>query len=340
MNEIHNSSKLTRVLLFTKSAMNYKSIFPPYIIGKISTARFHLRATERYVWKDIRRGIERGRQAVAEAVAVIEHLSSQNYSASQAALLKTLAAAEQSVLSTPFPTPPYRVREELSEGLRRKADYLRSITAIIQEAESMTVDSYMPWRIGQWARLPDGNIGILIARFGFSGDFFIPSIAEERPDDSRRGWALHLGLLEPVKASLSMRLKSPGYYWLAEAKRRWRWSKQLATLKKPSAYRLYGSLTSIIDAAAKAWLIEFAPADRQVIWSYDYAERNLSSLQRHAPEGIVAPFSEGLQLSEGLYREAIQRSGTLPLDWKHRSGLVLGVTKHGLRGLSSSLKRK
>lgn len=318
--------------------MSHSNFIPTDLSNQLLKASSHVKAAERCLWRNASHGLERGRQAAEAALAVLAHASSMTCSTSLSAFLKGIAAAEGRILNIPFPAPPCMKREELTAGLARKRSYIESIQALIEEVEDMVADRYIPLHAGQWARLPDNNTGILLARFGFAGYFFIPSIAEENPDASLKSWSLDLARIEPLESVPSMRLKSPGYYWLAEAKRRWRYSKKLATSEEPSVHRLYGSLTLILDAAAKAWLIEAAPADRQVIWSYGYAEHTLKALELRASENITTPLMEALLLSDNLYREAINKSGNMPLDWRHRVDATLLIIKGGLRSLASELR--
>lgn len=337
---------------------------PEELAARFSKARGHINAVERRLWDDAERGLWSGHQAIARVAEAwlglrgrvevlgpvekylpreatsqrLEEFGHATEGTPLAARLREIADAEAAIEAEPFSRPPDEDRAALHAGLARQGRYLDALRALLRAVEDEVADRHITLGIGDWARLPDGLVGRMIARHGLSGWFLVPSIAMTDPDEAIKGWGLDTPRISPIEAAADLPIGAPCYYWLLEANRRWREAHRLAAADWITMRDLYPCLNGILDAAAKAWLIGDVAQDGHLMWSQVYAQAHVPRLSGTAPAAVAEPLIEALRRNEAMSEWSIHNQGRMPAGWREEAAEILRLARDGLVALEIALE--
>lgn len=351
---------------FTSAVVPRDSPIPAELTDRLQKAEGHINAIDRWLWKDRERGLWSGRQAMArmaeawflfqgslDSLPPIEkYLPSEQLQerldaleqtapgTSLAARLAEVHTAEAAILAEPFSRPPSETRAELRAGLTRKYRYERALRDLQQEVEDAIADRYVLLRIGDWVQMPGAGIGYLLDRPGLSGWFFVPSIGLTKPDDAIKGYSLAFRHWEPLALREDRPIGPPAYYWPLAANERLREVEDMVQRGWSTMSALDHGMRGVLDAAAKAWLIEVAPFSREVKWSQVYADHNVPQLSDQALPAIAEPLIEALRRNNDLSLRAIRNRGDKPPGWQDEMSTILRLARSGLSAVEDRLQAK
>ena len=311
--------------------MSQDPLIPLELSERLDKALGHINAVERHLWDKTDRGIWSGHQAMARAAEMwlwlqgamtslppierylprevleqrLTDLADAGFQTPLASRLQEIDAAEAAILAEPFTRDTASDRGGLQAGLARQHRYLSSLRDLLEEVETVIADRYIALRPGDWALVPGNGVGRLIVRRGLAGWFLIPSVARTDPDKAIIGWSLDRLNPARIEPDPDQPITAPTFYAV---------------------------VNDVLDAVAKAWLIEMVPGTDRVLWSQIYAQQHVPQLAETAPATMADPLVATLRRNEDLSRQAISNFGRMPRGWHDEAADICVLHRKAVSG--------
>ena len=340
---------------------------PDFVKGRLIKAQGHINATGRKLWHDTDRGLWSARQAKARLAetwlwleegaefppldrylarevvqARLEAFAQAPMSDAVKAAWMEMAAAEEAILETGFPTAsPHMDQEALKAGMARERRYLDSLSGLMHCVEDAIAERFVDLRLGEWVRMRAGPTGQVLGWNGLTVGIFAVGDGvegEDGPnhattDDAERNvrhYTLLYAEITRARPPEHPPITEPSYYWMLSAHDRLR---KVSHLIRNADWLVLADvermLSKTLDAVAKAWWAAVAPVHARAIGGI-YPARNVESLDGRAPSPISGPLGRCLRGLRALTKKRMNALPAEPASWRSEMEELLPLVEAGL----------
>ena len=341
---------------------------PDFARGRLIKAQGHINATNRKLWRDTDRGLWSAKQAKARLAetwlwlkdgaefppldrylarevvqARLEAFAQAPMSDAVKAVWKEVAAAEEAIVKTGFPTvgSSRADQEALQAGMARERRYLDSLYGLMHCVEDAVAERFVDLHLGEWVQMRAGptgqvlgweglTVGIYVLGDEVKGEDWLDHTTTDDAEKNVRRYTLLYAEITRVQPPRHPPITEPSYYWTLSAHDR---LSKISHLVRNADWLVLADvermLSKTLNSVAKAWWTAVAPVNARAIGDV-YPTRDVESLDGRAPSSISGPLGRCLRGLRALTKKRMNALPAEPVNWRSEIEELLPLVTAGL----------